>query len=210
MREVGGRSPAQDCCRAVLKLAFPMFLRFRAWGVGNVPRRGGVLLVSNHQSFFDPLLVGVPLPWGACYMARRTLFDVPGFGWCLWAVNAFPVERGGVDRRAMRTAEELLSRGGALVVFPEGTRTPDGQVKPFKAGFALIAARAGVPIVPVAISGAFEAWPRHRRLPRARRVHVAYGEPVPAPGAAKGACREAAEDVWRRVVALEEELRQKE
>ena len=83
-------------------------------------------------------------------------------------------------------------------------------MKPFGAGFALLASRAQAPIVPVAVHGAFEAWPRHRLLPGAGRVHVAYGEPVGPPSSDGDACREVAEVVWRRVVALREELRQKE
>ena len=193
----------------MLKLALTLLFRIRAWGVERVPRRGGALLASNHQSFLDPTVVGTPLPRRAYYMARRTLFDVPGLGRLIRAVNAFPVERGGVNRRAMRTAIELMSRGEGLVVFPEGTRTPDGEVKRFTSGFALLAARAGVPIVPVAIHGAYEAWPRHQRLPRPSPVHVAYGEPLAVAGSGKAAFREAAERVHARVVALQAELKRK-
>ena len=198
-----------DCGYWTCRVLYPLLIRVRAWGVCNVPRRGGVLLASNHQSFFDPPLVGIPLPRRSRYMARRSLFDVPVLGWLIAGIGAFPVARTGVDRDAMRMAVDVMRGGDSLVIFPEGTRTPDGEVKPFAGGFALLAARARVPIVPVAIHGAFEAWPRHRRLPRTGRVHVAYGEPVGPPGQGKGACREVADVVWRRVVALQEELKQK-
>lgn len=186
------------------------FFGLRAWGVDNVPARGGVLVASNHQSFADPPLVGAPVPRRAYYMARSSLFRVPGLGWLITQVNSFPVDRGGVDRRAMRTAVGLMRAGHVLVLFPEGTRTLDGEVQDFSAGFALLAARAGVPIVPAAVHGAFDVWPRHHKLPWPGRVHVAYGEPVAPPGTGKGACRETAELVRARVVALREMLKDKD
>ena len=191
-------------------LIWTLLFRIRTWNKDRVPRRGGVLLASNHQSFLDPPLVGGPLPRQVCYMARRSLFDVPGCAWWLRGMKCLPVKRTGVDRRAMRVGIELMSRGEGLVVFPEGTRTPDGEVKPFRSGFALLAARAEVPIVPVAVHGADKAWPRHRRLPRPSPVHVAYGEPVVVGGTGKGACREAAVEVYERVIALREELKQRD
>lgn len=175
-----------------------------------MPPTGGALLASNHQSFLDPPLVGTPLPRQVYYMARRSLFDVPGLGAYIRALKSFPVGRAGVDRGAMRQAVALMRGGQAVVLFPEGTRSPDGRVQPFRAGFALLAAQAGVPMVPVAIDGAFEAWPRQRRFPWLGRVRVAYGEPVPPLGAGKGERRQAAETVRRRVVALQEQLRHKE
>jgi 1-acyl-sn-glycerol-3-phosphate acyltransferase len=174
-----------------------------------VPPAGGALLASNHQSFLDPVLVGTPLRRQVYYMARRSLFGVPGLGRYMRALKAFPVERVGVDRGAMRQAVALMRAGQAVVVFPEGTRSPDGQVQPFRAGFALLAAQAGVPTVPVGIDGAFEAWPRQRGFPWLGRVRVAYGEPVSPPGQGKGERREAAEEVRRRVLALQEQLREK-
>jgi 1-acyl-sn-glycerol-3-phosphate acyltransferase len=189
------------------RLSLILLFRIRAWGAGNVPRQGGVLLASNHQSFTDPAIVGTAVTRPLYFMARRSLFDVPIFGRLIRAVNAFPVERGSADLAAIRAAIGVLANGRVLVVFPEGTRTPDGSVKEFKPGFAMLAARARVPIVPVAIDGAFEAWPRHQPLPWFHRVRVAYGEPVAAPADERGACRAAAELVQQRVAALQQELR---
>ncbi|MFW6163758.1 MAG: lysophospholipid acyltransferase family protein [Planctomycetota bacterium] len=188
-------------------MALPLLFRIRAWGVEHVPPTGGALLASNHQSFLDPTLVGTPLGRQVYYMARRSLFEVPGLGAYLRSLKAFPVERGGVDRRALRQAVTLMRAGQALVVFPEGTRSPGGGVQRFRAGFALLAAQAGVPIVPVAIDGAFEAWPRHRAFPWFGRVRVAYGEALPPLGEGKDERRQAAAEVRRRVVALQEQLR---
>jgi len=193
-----------------LKLGYTLFCRFRAWGLDHVPRRGGALLASNHQSFLDPTLVGTPLRRQAYYMTRRTLFEVPVLGWLIRAVNGFPVDRGGVDRAAVRTAVDILARGHILVVFPEGTRTPDGEIKAFRPGFAMLASQAGVPIVPAAVHGAYEVWPRQQRLPRPGHVHVAYGAPVAPPGQGRDSRREAAELVRERIVALQEALVEKE
>lgn len=189
------------------RLLCVLLFRMRAWGVEHVPRRGGVVVASNHQSFLDPPLVGVAVARPLHYLARRSLF-VPGFGRLLRALNAFPVERGEADLRAIRQAIRLVRDGAALALFPEGTRTADGQVHAFKPGFALVAARGGVPIVPVAVHGAFEAWPRTRLLPvPGRCVSVAYGEPMPPPETHKDACRAAAAAVEQRVAELLEMLR---
>jgi 1-acyl-sn-glycerol-3-phosphate acyltransferase len=194
----------------VAMLACTLFFRIRVWGVEHVPREGGVLLASNHGSFADPLLVAVGLPRQVRFLARRTLFASRLFGAFIRAYNAFPVERGSADLRALRAGIRVLSGGAGLVVFPEATRTPDGRIRTFKPGFALMAARAGVPVVPVGLVGNYEAWPRRRRLPRPGRVHVAYGEPVWVRSSEKADCVEAAQEVQRRVEALYKEFRQHE
>lgn len=187
-----------------------LFFRIRAWGVENVPRSGGVILAANHQSFLDPPIVGIPLTRQVYYVARSSLFGGPLRRWWLRAQHALPIERGAGDIGAIRQAVELLRQGQGLVLFPEGTRTPDGSIKQFKPGFALIAARAGVPVVPVAIEGSYRAWPRHQRVPGWGRIRVAYGPPVPPPQGGKAACTAAAQEVQRRVEELLEGLRQRE
>ena len=194
--------------RAFYRLAYTLLFRIRAWGVENVPQEGGALVVSNHQSFLDPPAVGLPLTRPVHFLARSSLFRWPGVGWLLRHKQAIPIERGTGDLAAIRTAVDLLRRGHALVLFPEGTRSRDGSVGKFQPGFAMIAARARVPIVPVAIDGSFEAWPRTRRVPRPHPVRVLYGEPMPPPEGRKAACLEAADETWRRVVALQARLRE--
>jgi 1-acyl-sn-glycerol-3-phosphate acyltransferase len=110
-------------------------------------------------------------------MARRTLFRVAPFRWLITALNAFPVTRGGLDIAAMREAVRRLREGWCLVVFPEGTRTPDGRIAALRPGILMIAERADVPIVPAVIDGAFEAWPRGA-LPRPGKVTVSYGRAI--------------------------------
>jgi 1-acyl-sn-glycerol-3-phosphate acyltransferase len=145
----------------------------------NVPRaarlRGGVMFVANHQSFLDPMLVGQAVPRSMSYLARSTLFEVPGFGRLIRAVHAHPVKRGAADAQALKTVIRLLRGGESVLMFPEGTRTRDGSLGTFKAGAAAIAIRCRVPVLPVAIEGAYDCWPRTRLLPRPARSAVAYG-----------------------------------
>jgi len=192
------------------RLAFTLLFRFRAWGVENVPREGGALLVANHQSFLDPPAVGLALSRVVHYVARASLFRFPFLGWLLREQRAIPIERGAGDLAAIRAAVDVLRRGGLLALFPEGTRSRDGSVGAFQPGFAVVAARARAPVVPVAIDGAFEAWPRWRRVPCWGRVRVMYGDPVPPPEGGKAACVATADEVRRRVVGLLGRLRERE
>ncbi len=156
--------------------------RYRAWGIHRIPRTGPVLFVSNHQSFLDPILVGLAAHHRQFYaMARSSLFDHPAFAWLIGTLNAIPVERGQSDTASMRKCIDVLGQGHALLLFPEGTRTPDSTTQPFQRGLILLIKRAQPTIVPVAIDGAFDAWPKARKLPRATgRIFVEYGQPIPA------------------------------
>lgn len=156
--------------------------RYRAWHTQRLPLRGPVLLVCNHQSFLDPILVGLSGHRRQFYaMARSSLFRFRGFAWILRSLNAIPVERGSADTGAIRLCIEVLNRQQALLIFPEGTRTPDGTTKPFANGTMLLIKRAKPMVVPVAVEGSFAAWPKERKLPRlCGRVGVMFGEPIPA------------------------------
>jgi 1-acyl-sn-glycerol-3-phosphate acyltransferase len=193
--------------RAVARLALSSVCRIWVHDVENVPAHGGALLAANHASFLDPPLVGIGVPRQLHYMARKSLFRIPLFGGAIRAVKAVPVKRGAADLGSIRACIRVLRSGGALVVFPEGTRTYDGAMQPFKAGFAMMAARAGVPIVPVAIRGSYEVWPRGRALPRPGHLRVAYGAPIDPPEHSKEACSAAAREVESHVRALYESLR---
>lgn len=160
--------------RTWLGLVFLLVFRLRVFGASNVPDDGGVLIVSNHQSYLDPMLLGVGTGRMLSFMARRSLFRRRWFGRLLSAFNAFPVTRGGRDLAAVREAIRRLRSGWCVVVFPEGTRTRDGSMGRIMPGVLSIARRAGVSVVPAVVAGAFEAWPRGRR-PRPRLIRVAYG-----------------------------------
>lgn len=168
----------QSLCRIIVTV----FFGFKAYDLHNIPRTGGFLLTPNHQSYFDPVLAGIMLHRPIGFFANAYLFKNPLFGWLLRNLSAWPVERGKGDRGAVVTAIEKLKAGYAVNLFPEGTRTPDGKIQPLERGVALIIRKAGVPIVPVAIDGGYDAWPRTRKLPRLHPVHVMYGKPIDPTG----------------------------
>ncbi|MDD5457786.1 MAG: lysophospholipid acyltransferase family protein [Phycisphaerae bacterium] len=156
-----------------------MFLRLRFYGISNIPRKGAFLLISNHQSFFDPLFVGTRARRTLVFMARDTLFKKKFFGWLIHSVKAIPVRRGEADLSAIRTIIDQLKKGQSVCLFPEGTRTENGRIAEFKPGFSLLARRANVPILPAVIDGAFEAWPRTKKFPSFRKtIFIKYGEPI--------------------------------
>lgn len=164
------------------QLSFAAFLRFRQRGRERLPA-GGALLLANHQSFFDPLLMGVALQRPVSFLARDSLFRVPVIGWILRATYVMPIRRDAAG--SVREPIRRLKHGFYVGVFPEGTRTEDGSVGSFKPGFVALIRRSGVPVVPVGIAGAFEAYPRTSKFPRPGRIRVVYGEPIPADEAAE-------------------------
>jgi 1-acyl-sn-glycerol-3-phosphate acyltransferase len=161
-------------------LAATALFHLRAYGTGHVPRSGGVLLAANHQSVLDPVLVAACVPREVHFMARRDLFGAPLFGAFIRALHAFPVERGRPDRAALREAVARLRRGVAVLVFPEGTRTRTGRLGAPRPGVWVMARLAGVPVIPVRIEGAWNAWPPGKVLPRLRPVNILFSPPIRA------------------------------
>jgi 1-acyl-sn-glycerol-3-phosphate acyltransferase len=149
----------------------------RATGREHVPRDGGVLLVANHLSFLDVFVLGLLLRRPLNYVARSSLF-FPPLGWLIRSVGAFPIEREGVGKQGLVETLRRLQAGGIVTLFPEGTRSPDGELQPLKPGIAVLVSRARVPVVPVGIAGTFEAWSRHRRWPRPHPMRVHYAPPI--------------------------------
>jgi len=164
--------------RLALWWATVLALKARFFGLDRVPREGGALLVSNHQSFVDPILVTMALYRDGHYMARATLFRNRWFGSLITSLNAFPVQRSTADFGAIKEALRRLKQGHLVVVFPEGTRSPDGRIHPMLPGLGAIAKRARVPVIPTLIDGVFQAWPKERLLPRSGNVIVEYGRPI--------------------------------
>ncbi len=172
----------------LLYLAFTFIYNIRIYKRERVPMEGPVLLVSNHQSFMDPVICGIGIKRDLDYMARETLFRGI-FGRLLNNLNAFPINRDETDMTGLRLIVNRLKLGRATVMFPEGTRSDDGTIKDFKGGFYLIARRANATTIPVAIEGSFEAWSRHQKLPGAGQIRVMYGKPI-KPEQAKSMTRE--------------------
>jgi len=158
------------------------FYRYRAWGAAGIPAAGPVLFISNHQSFLDPILVGVAGHKRQFYaMARSTLWHHRLLAWVIDSLNGVPVERYSADVKALRRCLEVLQDGQALLLFPEGTRTPDGKTRAFSPGLMLLLRRARPKVVPVAIEGAFAVWPRTSKRPHlGGRIGVMYGRPIDA------------------------------
>lgn len=140
-----------------------------------LPKSGGLLVLSTHQSHLDPLLLGLATERRLSSLARSSLYTFKPFGFIITALDAVPIDRNASAVKAMKLVIERLKRGAAVIVFPEGTRTADGRMGELKPGFALLAKKAEVPIVPVAIVGAYECWPRSRLFPRPGRVRLEFG-----------------------------------
>ncbi len=156
--------------------------RYRAWGLRNVPATGPVLLVANHQSFYDPMIIGVAGHKRHNFsLGRSTLYGNRFTKLMGELTNSIPVEQGAGDVGAMRQCIEVLRQGQALLIFPEGARTLDGAVHDFETGAMLIIKRAKPTVVPVAVDGPFRVWPRKQFLPRfSGRMGVMFGEPIAA------------------------------
>jgi 1-acyl-sn-glycerol-3-phosphate acyltransferase len=158
----------------------------RVAGRRHVPRRGAALIIANHQSFLDPVGVGLGVPRHIHYLARKTLFHNPLFGSWLRVVRAVPIDQEGVGKEGIRKIIASLEGGHPVIMFPEGERCLDGMFHPLRPGIALLLSRVKAPIVPAGISGAFAAWPRQKPLPvfaplflppSRRTVAVVYGPP---------------------------------
>jgi 1-acyl-sn-glycerol-3-phosphate acyltransferase len=176
-------------CMAVLKLGFSMHTD----GYRQVPATGAALIIANHQSFLDPVLVGLAARRRLHFLARKSLFRHWGLSWLMRSLNTFPVDQEGFAREGLRAILDNLQAGRAVVIFPEGNRTPDGKMHPFRPGVLLLIKRVSMPVIPVGIAGAFDAWPRHRAFPIPAplfcpggkgRLAVSIGSPLDSRGLA--------------------------
>lgn len=197
---------------AILKpLAVPVFrllFGLRTRGTEHVPATGPVLLVANHVSHLDPPLIGSAVPRRLTFLAKAELFEVPLFGALIRRLGARPLRREGSDAGALRAALRVLKGGGALLVFPEGTRGAEGRLGPAKPGAGMLAVVGGAPVIPVYIGGSGRAWPRGRRLPRPARVTVTFGPPLPlGTGGMTTSRKDAYEAASRRMMAAIADLR---
>lgn len=161
---------------SLCKIFCATFFRLRFWGRENIPPGGAYILAGNHQSFLDPVFCGVGIWRRLTFVARDTLFTLPVFGRLIYSVNAIPIARGKPDLSAIKTFIARLRQGEAVCLYPEGTRTQDGRIVPFKAGFGLLCRRSKAAVVPVLVDGAFECWPRQRKLFRPGRITIWYGK----------------------------------
>ena len=185
-------------CR-LLQLMAVLAYQIRFTGRENIPAAGGVLVVSNHQSHLDPPFVGIGYPRRLNFLARQSLFDFAPLGVVIKSLDIIPLDRQGIGISGMKESLRRLKRGEPLVIFPEGTRTRDGRIGRFMPGFTALAARSGSAILPAAIDGAYQAWPRHKTLPGFGRIRVHYGRPIMPDEIAALGEKELMAEVERRV-----------
>lgn len=162
----------------LFRALFRIYFRWDVYEPGRVPLSGPVLLAANHASFIDPPLVGATLKREISYLARESLFHNPILGAVLRSWNVVPVDRDGGGAAGLRIIMERLQAGNAVILFPEGTRSPNGALQPARSGIGLLAIKCQAPVVPVRVFGTFAAYGRHLRLPRPRRVAVKFGRPL--------------------------------
>ncbi len=142
------------------------------------PPSGPLIVACNHASYLDPMILGAAFDRPLHFMARRSLFEVPVFGWLIRQTLAFPLNREGDSREAIRAFGSLLAEDNAVLIFPEGTRSRDGSLSSVKSGVGMIAVRYQAPVLPVYIWGSYQSWPRNRTVPRPHHLKVCIGQPL--------------------------------
>jgi 1-acyl-sn-glycerol-3-phosphate acyltransferase len=160
------------------KLLARMIFSMRVIHPERIVESGPLLIAVNHSSFFDPPLAGICSRRGVYYLARKTLLKWPFFGPLFPAMNVIPVERDGNDMSALREVIKKVKDGNAVLLFPEGTRSVDGNLQPARAGIGLVIAKTGAPVLPMRIFGAYEAFPKNARRFQLSQITVVIGEPI--------------------------------
>jgi len=171
-------SPVYFIGWVLFRFIYAVCFRWRVFNPERVPLKGPVILASNHGSFLDPPLVGAGLKRDINYLARDTLFRFPGIGWLLRKWNAVPVDRDGGGAKGLKAILDRLLAGGAVILFPEGTRTRNGLLQPARSGIGLIVIKSPAVVIPVRVFGTYDAYGRHHTFPRPRHVAVKYGPPL--------------------------------
>lgn len=190
------RTPVLDIFRPGFHRACRFYFGLELRGTEHIPLEGSLIITPNHQTYADPPLVTIPVRRPIHYMAWSRLFTIPMFAGLIRRLRAFPVAIEKSDGQAVREAVRLLRAGEALMIFPEGGRTADGRLQPFKLGAFRLAVAHGTPVLPVTITGGWESWPPGRTLPRRGRITITYHPPErPVRGADP---REAARDLRDR------------
>src|SRR5919206_3249684 len=196
-RERGVNRAVYWAVRAVLQPAMRIWFRLECHGRENIPRSGPLILAANHRSFLDPFVVGVCMRRPVYFVAKQELFEKRWQGWLLNALGAFPVRRGESDEESVATAKQILERGDAVVIFPEGTRIRTGSLGRPKRGVGRLALETGAPVVPVAVAGS-ERTRRGWRI-RPAKVRARCGPPLTFPRidrASPALARLVADRIW--------------
>ena len=164
--------------RFIAFLLFKIFFRLRIFGRENFPKASPVIVTPNHVSFLDPIIVGIGAPQKLSYLARDTLFRFRPFAKMLRWIHVSPIKRETGDVNAFKLTLNKLSQGEPILIFPEGTRSRDGNLQVPKSGIGFLQNASGVRILPCYVKGSMEAWPKHSRFPKPRRISVYFGKPL--------------------------------
>lgn len=178
--------------RALVRVLVRLGTRLEVVGLQHVPRSGPFILVANHQSVLDPLLVQTVCPRPLHTFTKSTQFSSRVFRWLLARINCIPTRRYRIDPQVVRVALRRLGEGRGVGIYPEGERSWDGNLQPFRQGTIRLLLRAGVPVVPCGLDGSYDVWPRWSRKIRRRRVRIRFGEPIRWPVLTNRAARDAA------------------
>lgn len=202
--------PLYGVCHYILRQIYQMFFRGEVSGLENLPRSGAFMIASNHASHLDPPFVGCQLPMQMAFFARKTLWKPGLASWWLDGVGTIPVDRdGGSDVTAIKRVLQALKQHKPVILFPEGTRSPDGQLQAPKPGVGLLACKTQVPVVPARVFGSFEAFGKSGKLRLGTPVTVVFGEALPAqaydrPADGKERYQRASERIMSAIAALRE------
>lgn len=197
-------------CYSVARLLSKLLYRNRVTGLENLPK-GRALLAPNHASHFDPPLVAVSLKEEVHFLARESLFNIPVIGWIIARLNTHPVGGTGASIESFRTIGRLLGEEKKVMLFPEGTRTYDGELQPAAAGVGMVALRSEAPVIPIYVEGTYEIWSRHSGRPKLRgRTSCSFGKPIHPSDFShlgrKEAQRAIAEEVMHRIAEMKSEI----
>lgn len=162
----------------IARIFFKCCFRLKIYGIEHF-RPGAAIIAANHTSFYDPPVLSISCPEEVHFLARGSLFEVPLLGWLIKTLNTHPVARGVSDAAVFREMIELLQAGNKLILFPEGKRSETGALLPLERGLAFLVQKAECRVIPAYIKGAFEAWPRRRKVPKFfGKMTVVFGSPI--------------------------------
>lgn len=218
--DAGATSPAEfqrslskrlfyDALRVFTRIYSAAVLKIRCDGRENIPTSGGALVIANHQSQLDPLLFGMMFDRRLNYLARQSLFRFSLFRWLIQFLDAIPIDRDGSGLGGLKETLKRLKRGELVLIFPEGTRTEDGEIAQLKPGFLSVAKRSGVPLLPVVVEGAFESWPKGQAVPMPKVIQVEIGQAITAEEIESSTEQEIMAELDRRLRACHQLAREK-